>query len=306
MSEILSTPFPLRRRSMAVLLLPLIAVLAVACSAATPAALDSYDEDSGARGPTADEPGVPVAEAPSAEQVLPDGALIVHTGQLRLEVTDTAAAVDAANGVIAGVGGYVAGSQAENSGTRQSATITYRIPAARWQEALAGLRGLAERVVAESTAAAEVTAQVVDLDARIANLRASEAALQEIMSRAGSIKDVLEVQRELSSVRGQIEQLTAQRDNLAQQAAYGTLATTFELPVVAVTAAQEGWDVATEIDRALADLVLVGQRVATFGIWLAVVVLPILLPFLVLAVIAHRLRRRWLRGGPASQIGPSV
>ena len=299
------TPFPIRHQPTAVLLLPLLAVLAVACATASPAALDSAD--GGARGEDggSDRVGVPFAEAPSAVEAPADGALIVRTGRLRLEVTDLPGAVQAAEGVVAGVGGYVAGSQAENTGTRQSATITFRVPAERWDEALQGLRGLAERVVAENTEAVDVTAQVVDLDARIANLRASEAALQEIMNRAGTIQSVLEVQRELSNVRGQIEQLTAQRQHLAEQAAYGTLVTSFELPLVAVTAAQEGWDVATEIDNALADLVLVGQRVATVGIWLAVVVLPVLLPFLLLVFVAHRLRRRWA-GEPPSQIGPSV
>ena len=46
-----------------------------------------------------------------------------------------------------------------------------------------------------------VTGQVVDLGARITNLRATEAALQAIMIQATKIPDVLEVQGKLTEVR---------------------------------------------------------------------------------------------------------
>ena len=83
-----------------------------------------------------------------------------------------------------------------------------------------------------------MTAQVVDLDARIANLQASESALQAIMARATTIADVLKVQQELTGVRGDIESMIAQRDNLADQAAMGTLDVIFTVPVVAAAVAR--------------------------------------------------------------------
>jgi len=188
----------------------------------------------------------------------------------------------------------VAGSEEQNTTSQQAASVTFRIPADRWTEAVRGLRGLASRVLNESTQSAEVTAEVVDLEARIANLRASEAALQEIMTRAGTIDDVLQVQRELSNVRGQIEQLTAQRDNLRDRAAYGTLTVSFESAVVAAAAAQEGWQLGAEVDRAVADLIRISQGLASMLIWLGIVVLPVLVPLGLIAFVAYRLRRRFM------------
>lgn len=237
----------------------------------------------------------------TGDDALLDGALIVRTGQLRLEVSEIGSAVDAAARVVTGFGGYISASEEENTGSHHSATITYRIPSERWHEALRGLRALAGRVISEHTEALEVTSEVVDLDARIANLRASEAALQEIMNRSGSIEDVLMVQRELSGVRSQIEQLTARQDRLQQQASYGTLVVGFEVPVVAVTAAQEGWSLGVEIDQAVAQLVTIAQGLTSVAVWLLIVVLPVLLPFVLVAAVAYRLRRRWLSAGsPAS------
>ena len=129
----------------------------------------------------------------------------------RTSLAPSAVARDA----IRGLGGYIGASNTFNEGDDQPvAEITYRIPVGRWEDALAALRslnGLTTKVVTEQTNAVEVTGQIVDLDARIRNLRASESALQAIDARATKISDVLEVQAQLTDVRGQIEQLTAQR-----------------------------------------------------------------------------------------------
>lgn len=230
-----------------------------------------------------------------------DDALIVRTGSLELEVEDVAATLAGARAEIAALGGYVAGSDEYDQGESRWAMVTYRVPVERFSDAIDALRGLADRVVRESTQSAEVTATVVDLDARIANLRASEAALVEIMDRAGRIDDVLAVQSRLEIVRGQIEQLEAQRANLADQAALSTLTVSWLTPVAAVAVAQEGWDVGSEVDSALAQTVEALQDLASLAIWLAVVVLPlVIVPMLALAGLIVLLRRRRRVAAPAN------
>jgi hypothetical protein len=286
--------------------LPLVALLSLtlagACAAAAPSgpAPATPAPAPAIPGDRDDMGGEPI---PGSDDAIRDGALIVYTGRLRLEVAEVGPAVDAATRLIVDFGGYVAGSQAENTTTSQSASITFRIPAARWDEALRGLRAQAQRVVTEYTESADVTADVVDLDARITNLRAGEVQLQELMDRASTIDDVLKVQRELSSIRGQIEQLTGQRDYLQRQAAHGTLVVYFETPVAAAAVAQEGWQLGAEVDRAIADLIRIAQRLTSAGIWLGVVVLPVLLPVGLVVYVAYRLRRRFMHG-PTS--GPTA
>jgi hypothetical protein len=224
----------------------------------------------------------------------PGVAMIIHTGSIALEVSDLRAAIDQATAVVTGLGGQVAASHEENSAGRQSASVTYRIPAERWTEAVAGLRGIAQKVVTEDTDAEDVTAQVVDLDARIANLRVTEAALQQIMGQATTIPDVLTVQQELTRVRADIESMTAQRDHLADQAALGTLTVQFYVPAVEAAVATGGWDLGREVDGAVATLVRVGQGVASLAVWLVIVVLPVLIPLALIAWVAFRIRRRYL------------
>ena len=237
--------------------------------------------------------------APGGEQQR-DGALVVKTGTLELEVDDLDAVGVRARTIVVGAGGYISGSDEARNEDRQVASITYRIPAERWNEVLARLRGLAKNVVAERTNAVEVTGQVVDLAARIRNLRTTESAVQGIMARAEKIEDVLEVHARLTDIRGQIEQLTAQKQHLEDEAAYGTLTVTYSVPVptVAVTEVKEGWDPAREFDRAAAQTIALGQGLVTLAIWLGVVVVPLLTVLGVFSAIAYLVARRVRRLAP--------
>jgi hypothetical protein len=231
------------------------------------------------------------------------GPLVVRTGQLDLEVADLEEALASAEAAVAAAGGYIAASERTGDAERASAMVTYRIPAERWESTLAALRAVGDTVLAERTSSEEVTSQVVDLGARLANLRATEAALQAIMTRATKIPDVLEVQAQLSTVRQEIEQLTAQKVSLEARAALATLTVGFALPpVVAVTQVREGWDPAAEIDRAAATLVGLGQGLLNAAIWVAIVVAPLVLLIGIVVAVAWLLARR-LR--PRAAAGPA-
>jgi hypothetical protein len=229
-----------------------------------------------------------------------DDAKIVRTGTITLEVTSVPTALQTARDAIRAMGGYIGASQTWNEDDRPYATVTYRIPVERWEEALDLLRrlnGQTTKVVAEQTQAVEVTGAVVDLEARIKNLRASEAALQAIAAKAVRISDVLEVQAQLTQVRGEIESLTAQLTDLEDRASFATLTATYSMPVVAVEVAQQGWDPQAVVDEASASLINVLQALAGAGIWFGIVWLPILVVLaIVVLVVAWVIRRLGITG----------
>jgi hypothetical protein len=209
-----------------------------------------------------------------------DDAKIIRTGTIQIEVSDVPSALRTARDAIVAMGGYVGASNTSNSNDRPTAEITYRIPADRWEDALDVLRnlnGLTKKVVTERTQAVEVTGQIVDLEARTRNLRASETALQTIAANAVRVSDVLEVERRLTEVRGQIEQLTAQLVDLNDRAAFTTLTAHFSTSVVAVEVASKEWDPATTVDEASASLISIVQELANAGIWFLIVWVPVLL-----------------------------
>lgn len=282
------------------LLVTLLAI--VACGGAASQRLSTVgnavtppDEFGGGQAAPAASAAPSAASAPDEVGNLVDDAKIVRTGTIELQVADVPAALLAARDGVRRMGGYIGASQTQNVDDRPVATITYRVPVDRWEEVLDLLRGIAgpsTKVVNETTNAVEVTGAVVDLEARIKNLRASEVALQDISAKAARVTDVLEVQAQLTAVRGQIEQLTAQLTALEDQASYATLTAGFSTPVVAVQVAAKGWEPAAVVDEATASLVDILQALTTAGIWFAIVWLPLIIGISVLAVIVIAILRR--------------
>lgn len=228
---------------------------------------------------------------------------IVKTGQMTLEVSDIDAALAKAQSAISGLGGSVDSSSRDGTGDQATASITFRVPVAKWDAALSDLHKIGTKVLAEQTGASDVTGQVVDLNARLANLRTTEAALQSIMGRSVAIADVIAVETQLSNVQGQIEVLTAEIANLKDQAAMSTVTVTFQLPAQTVTTqATQGWTLGSQIDQAGAALVRIGQGLATIGVWSLIVVLPLAAVALILfgiLALARRIFGRSRRRSPA-------
>jgi len=314
----LSTAHPTSWRKLGTFLILLTAVVVAGCAAgaaSAPGASGAGGGDYGAPAPTA-APGRNLSGGDGEQggdgtgsgngggvpNPAPEDLLIIKTGDMTLQVTGIDPALTAANQQITALGGYVSASERSGDGDSAFARVTFRIPADRWDEALAGLRGLGEKVLDEHTGTQDVTGQVVDLGARIKNLQATEAALQEIMARATAIKDVLAVQAELTQVREQIERLTAEKGGLEEQAAYSTMTVGFQLKPTPVLTVQENYDPATEVDAASASLVSILQALATAGIWFAIVWVPIILALVVIGLITLFVVRRIQRtrgGGTA-------
>jgi len=98
-----------------------------------------------------------------------------------------------------------------------------RVPVGQMDKALIDLKSLG-RVDSESQNGEEVTAQYVDLQARLANSRNTEQRLTEVLQqRTGKLSDVLEVETEIARVRGEIESMEAERKSLATQVSFATL-----------------------------------------------------------------------------------
>ncbi|MDP1795627.1 MAG: DUF4349 domain-containing protein [Acidimicrobiales bacterium] len=164
--------------------------------------------------------------APNAKDALaaPSGPRIVKTASLTVSVDKgnlVREATAKANTIAERHGGYVSATEVE-SGDDASSNLTLRVPAAAYEVALGELRGLGE-VSNESLGGNDVTATLVDLDARLRSLRAQEGALNALMAKAASVGETLQVAQAVADVRMQIEQLAGQQKALADQADFATI-----------------------------------------------------------------------------------
>jgi hypothetical protein len=261
-------------------------------AAATAAPVEQSGQNPGGAG------AVPSSNAAQVEDQ------IIKTGSISIQVANLDESITRATDQIHALGGWLAGSDRTVSMAEDLASVTYRVPVAQFEDALAIMRRLGVKVLSEHTESTPVGGLIVDLQSRIANLRASEKAIQAIMAKANTIGDVLTVQERLAEVQGQIEELSGQLAGLTDRAVYSTLTVIFEVPILATpspspsptptpepTATPIAWSAGGEAGQAAGALGEVGKSTATILIWILVLVLPVTLALvLLLALLAGAAR----------------
>ncbi len=157
------------------------------------------------------------------------GRMITYQVTMIVEVKEFEEAKTRLLSLVEQAGGYVAGASATNApGGPQRGNLTLKVPAAKLSQVLERVRALG-RVTREDLSTEEVTDQVVDLEARLRNSRATEQRLIEVLkNRTGKVGDVLEVEREISRTRQEIERMEAQRQNLLQRVELATIKVTLD------------------------------------------------------------------------------
>ncbi len=189
----------------------------------SPAPMISETNASARSGGAAQMESVPAPPATS-QLAPPIASMIARTVSLGIVVRDYAPARSALDAILARHHGYAASltlNTPENDARTFSASL--RVPAAELDAALRELRQLG-RVQSETQSGEEVTQQHADLDARLHNARETEARLLAILQqRTGKVDEVLDVEEKISEVRGEIETMEAEQQELEHHVAFASI-----------------------------------------------------------------------------------
>ncbi|MFO8101000.1 MAG: DUF4349 domain-containing protein [Dehalococcoidia bacterium] len=145
--------------------------------------------------------------------------MIVRTGQMNLKVADVGETLNQIKTITQSLGGYVVSSDWQAGEEENSATISIRVPAKEYESATLSLRDLAIEVLYESTRAQDVTEEYTDLEAQLRNLEATEERYLQLLEKAETVEEMLDVEEELSDTRGRIEQIQGRMQYLEQTSA---------------------------------------------------------------------------------------
>lgn len=230
-----------------------------------------------------DEAGVPTRSAAQ-------GRRIIYQGTVGLEVDDLDATLVRARAAVEQAGGYLSGLSQVGGSRGRHASATYRVPAERFESTIDALAKLGT-VLMRSVTADDVTEQWVDLDARLRNLNREEQRMLALLERAGTVPQLLEVERELSRVRGEAEQITAQLRVLKDRVAVSTITLELNLPAELRATADSGPWLKRALSGAAATFVLLGKALVQLLVYLIV-----LAPYAGLAALPVWLARRRRKG----------
>lgn len=110
----------------------------------------------------------------------------------------------------------------DDDGEVRDARLVLRVPSADFTEAMDELEKVADLEASTSTSE-DVTTQVVDTEVRIRVQRASIARIEELLQRAGSIRDVVAVEQQLTQRQERLNSLLRQQAYLEDQTSMSTI-----------------------------------------------------------------------------------
>ena len=229
------------------------------------------------------------AAPPAVAQAQLTSPMIARTMSLSIMTKDFARSRASLDSILAHYQGYSAQmnvSTTENAPRNLQASL--RIPAPALAAVINDLRSLG-RVERESQSGEDVTRQHSDLVARLKNSRDTEQRLRDILQRrTGKLSDVLEVEQEISRVRGEIEEMESEQKALEHRVDFASV----EIQLTEEYKAQlnpPAASVSTRIHNAfvagyqnasetvLGILLFFAEDVPTLLIWLAILALPVVL-----------------------------
>jgi hypothetical protein len=224
----MATRFWTAVRATALAALAVLVLAAGACSSGGDKSRSDSTSNGGAAGPQsggAPEPSAGDQDSQGKSNGVGTVAVrsIIFTGSVAVKVDDVTKAADQIKQKAEAAGGYIGSDQRSSSAaTTATATIVVRVPSAEFGDTITAVSALGEELRREYSQD-DVTAQVVDLDARIATQQAGIDRIRQLIKDAPSTADLLAIDQELTRREADLASLKAQRDKLNDLVSLSTL-----------------------------------------------------------------------------------
>jgi len=193
---------------------------------------------------------------PNTQPVPIQGPLVIKQASLMVSVGSGAfdSKLAAVRALVESEQGYISGTEAqanpEANDRIRSGVITFMVPSDKFDDTIDQLAKLG-KVQNEHISGQDVSAQYVDLQARLANEEAQRDAMLALLKRAQSVSDIIAIQTQLGQITQTIEQLKGQIQYLDHNTAFSTISVSIvEAGAPASTQATDSWGFVTALSDA--------------------------------------------------------
>jgi hypothetical protein len=209
--------------------LPLIAVyvLLAGCSGGSADGVRSAPASKNVMSEMSTASGEALRDGPSAPAVPSLPRKIIYTGSVALRTDDLDAAEKKLDEMVKQFNGYLgSASRSGTKGSQRSGSWTIRIPSTGYGSFVKAISTIGE-LESSSQEAQDVSEEFYDVQARLKNKKVEEARLVELLQKAtGKLTEVLQVEKEISRIREEIEQIEGRLRFLTNQTDLSTITVT--------------------------------------------------------------------------------
>lgn len=148
---------------------------------------------------------------------------IIKDGRLGVRVTDLENTKSRIDTLIIRHGGYYANESLNNSDWETSYNLKIRIPSENFMKFISDIEAGDGEILYKEIDARDVTDQFIDLETRLENKRNYLKRYNDLLVKANSIKEILEIEEMIRALEEEIESTTGRLKYLSDLVDYSTL-----------------------------------------------------------------------------------
>ena len=165
----------------------------------------------------------PPPEAPAMELQ----RKLIKEGQVEYETDQIDAARQTVFAAVEKHKGYISSDNEFKSPGRTSNTLVIRVPADNFDNLLREATANVKKFDAREVNVKDVTEEFLDIQARLKTKKELEARFLELLKKANTVTEVLEIEKQIAALRSDIESVEGRLKYLENQVSLSTLTMTF-------------------------------------------------------------------------------
>lgn len=231
---------------------------------------------------------VPTTPSDEGGANTPDQQKLIKTGQVSMTVNDFDKTIGEIKDIVSANKGLVVTLYDAGELQKRNATIKVKVPAKEFDKVMELVKKLGVTVVSSNENSTDITMTYLDLQARLKTNKELEKSYIQILNKASKVSEILEIQRELNTVRQQIEYIDSQIKYYDSQIDMSVINITLTLNSEALDVADDAWKPLGVFKEALQALVSTLRAFVSVLIWLVVFSPFVLIPFGIVKLVSRK------------------
>jgi hypothetical protein len=167
------------------------------------------------------------ARSESMENVNVPERKVIRKGEISFRTKDTRETSAFITGVVKELEGYIAGDNVYNSGDRSTQRMEIRVPSVHFDDLLKRISENAQTLESKNIEVQDITEEYIDVEARIKTKKELENRYMELLSKAKTVEEILSIEKELGTLRSDIESIEGRLKYLKDQVSFSSLSVEF-------------------------------------------------------------------------------
>ncbi|MGI6071753.1 MAG: DUF4349 domain-containing protein [Lachnospiraceae bacterium] len=165
------------------------------------------NEKAGEAGEAELSPSVQTNPQDGESPLITPATKIIYTAYIRMQSTEFDKAVSGIEALVNASGGYFQDKQLSGlAGDYRSADFIIRVPVNNYEGIVAGLEDVAA-IISKNQSAEDVSEYYYDVESRLASARIKLTRLQELLSKAENMEDIISLENAISEAEWEVENL---------------------------------------------------------------------------------------------------